>query len=142
MQNPHGFFFVLKIKTKGNNDVIDLTEAVEQNVKSSDIKNGMCHIFAKGSTVGVTTIENEPNLVKDFKNAIERLIPKGEYLHNSTWGDGNGHSHIRSSIIKTDLSVPILNGELFLGTWQQIVLVDFDTRPREREVAIVLEKFE
>lgn len=128
-----------KISTKGNNDVIDITGQVAEIVKKSDIKDGVCLISCPGSTVGITTIEYEPNLVKDFKEFLEKLAPSNkEYHHDRTWGEGNGFSHIRSALMKPFLTVPVENGKLLLGTWQQIVLVDFDSRPREREIIVKL----
>ncbi len=127
------------IKTKGNNDVIDVTGQVAEIVKKSDVKDGMCLISSPGSTVGITTIEYEPNLIKDFKEFLEKLVPSNkEYHHDKTWGEGNGFSHILSALIKPFLTVPVENGKLILGQWQQIILVDFDNRPREREIIVKL----
>jgi secondary thiamine-phosphate synthase enzyme len=129
--------FRIKKATKGNTDIIDITDDVNKAVKKSGIKEGVANIFVVGSTAGLTTIEYEPGLEKDLKAFFERIIPgKIKYNHEEKWHDDNGHSHIRASVLKPDLSVPIINNELALGTWQQIVLVDFDTRGREREIII------
>jgi secondary thiamine-phosphate synthase enzyme len=127
---------VITIDTKGNCDIINITEPVEKEVENSKIKDGICTIFVKGSTAAISTIEYEEGLLKDFKNFMDKILPKGNYEHNKAWNDENGHSHLRSTLLKTSLQVPIINGKLFLGTWQQIVLVDFDTRPRRREIVI------
>jgi len=126
-----------KISTKGNNDIIDITEKILKAVKDSQVKEGFCLISSPGSTIGITTIENDPNLLEDFKEFLEKLVPSNRpYRHNQTWGDANAFSHIKSALIKPFLTVPIENGKLVLGTWQQIVFLDFDSRPREREVII------
>lgn len=125
------------ISTQGHNDVIDITEKVKEVVVNADVKNGLCLIFCPGSTVGITTLEAEPNLINDFKEFLEKLVPADKnYRHDETWGEKNGFSHLRSALIKPFFVVPIENGELILGTWQQIVLVDFDSRPRQREVIV------
>jgi secondary thiamine-phosphate synthase enzyme len=127
---------IITIDTKGNCDIINITELVEKEVENSKIKDGICTIFVKGSTAAISTIEYEEGLLKDFKNFMDKILPKGNYEHNKAWNDENGHSHLRSTLLKTSLQVPIINGKLFLGTWQQIVLIDFDTRPRRREIVI------
>ncbi len=115
------------IQTKGHNDIVDITEHVAKIVSKSKIKDGLAIIFVIGSTAGLTTIEYEPNLVKDFKNFFEKILPENSYYnHDTTWGEANGYAHLRASLLKPDLSVPIENGQLVLGTWQQIILVDFD----------------
>lgn len=125
------------IKTKGHNDVIDITEQVTEAVSQAKIKDGLALIFVVGSTAGLTTIEYEPNLVRDFKDFFEKILPeKTGYTHDTTWGDANGYAHLRASLLKPDLIVPIENGRLVLGTWQQIVLVDFDNRARERRIVV------
>ena len=126
-----------KISTKGNNDIIDITSQVSEAVGKSKIKDGICLISCPGSTAGLTTIENDPNLLEDFKEFLEKIAPSNEsYHHDETWGDKNASGHIKSSLIKPFLTVPIEDGKLLLGTWQQIVLIDFDERPREREIII------
>ncbi|RLI99611.1 MAG: YjbQ family protein [Candidatus Aenigmatarchaeota archaeon] len=130
-------FYRVRVRTKGNTDVIDITQHVADAVEKSNKKDGIAVVFVPGSTAAITTIEYEPNLVKDIKNIMEKLVPSNiEYLHHKTWGDDNGSSHIRASIVKPSLTVPFQNKELLLGTWQQIVLMDFDTREREREIII------
>ena len=125
------------IRTKGNNDIIDITDKVSQAAEKSKAKEGICVISSPGSTIGITTIENEPGLLEDFKEILEKLIPaKKDWRHNKTWGEENAQSHMRSSFIKPFLTVPIENGKLVLGTWQQIVFIDFDSRSREREILV------
>jgi len=127
----------LKIATNGNNEIIDITERVLTVVNNSGIKEGLCLISCPGSTTGITTIENDPNLLEDFKDFLEKIIPSDRsYRHDKTWGDANAFSHIRSALIKPFLTVPLENGKLVLGTWQQIVFIDFDSRPRQREILI------
>lgn len=129
------------ISTKGSNDIVDITDKVSQAVEKSKVKEGLCLISCPGSTVGLTTIEYEPNLIEDFKEFLEKLVPSDKkYRHDQTWGENNGFSHIRSALIKPFLTVPIEDGKLVLGTWQQIVLIDFDSRPREREVRVKIIK--
>ncbi len=125
------------IQTRGFNDVIDITEKISDLVKASEVKDGFVLISCPGSTVGITTIEAEPNLIEDFKEFLEKLVPSGRsYRHDRTWGEANAHSHIRSALIKPFLTVPLENGKLVLGQWQNLVLVDFDNRPREREILV------
>lgn len=129
--------FTFTIQTKGFCDVIDVTFKVQNFVRKSQIKNGLVCVFISGSTAGVTTIEYEPNLVKDFQEAMERLVPQNKkYHHRKTWGDDNGFSHIRASLLGPSLAVPLKDGKLYLGTWQQIVVCDFDNRERQREVIV------
>lgn len=127
----------ITLATKGFCDIIDITEEVERIVKKSKIKDGLVNVFVKGSTASITTIEYEPNLIKDFQELIEKLIPQNKsYYHNSTWNEGNGFSHLRASLIGPSLSLPISNGKMTLGTWQQIVFCEFDNRARKREVIV------
>ena len=126
-----------KINTKGNNDIIDITSQVSEAVRKSKKKDGICLISCLGSTAGLTTIEADPNLLEDFKEFLEKIAPSNKsYHHDETWGDRNASGHIKSSLIKPFLTVPIEDGKLLLGTWHQIVLIDFDNRPREREIII------
>jgi secondary thiamine-phosphate synthase enzyme len=126
-----------QIRTKGNNDCVDITEVVHEAVSSTKIQQGLATVFVTGSTAGVTTIEYEPGLVRDLKDALCRLFPEDlRYAHHDTGGDDNGFSHLRASFVGPSLSVPIVEGRLQLGTWQQIVLVDFDTRARTRSYLI------
>jgi len=111
---------------------------VSDAVHTCGFKTGICTVFCSGSTGALTTIEYEDGLLKDFPDAMERIAPKNiEYAHNQKWGDGNGHSHVRASIVGPSLTVPFVNGRLTLGTWQQIVFVDYDNRPRTRTIEIV-----
>ena len=127
----------IKISTKGNDDVVDITSKVAEIVSGSKIKSGLVNVFVSGSTASVTTIEYEPGLVRDVKALGERLAPSDEdYSHNDTWGDGNGHSHIKASVIGPSLTVPFTAGKMALGTWQQIVVIDHDTRARSRDIAV------
>ncbi len=125
------------LRTKGDCDIIDITGQVKQEVSGSGINSGTVTIFVAGSTGGVTTIENEPGLISDFQDMWERNIPRNiPYQHDRAWGDGNGHSHVRASLLGPSLVVPFSNKSLHLGTWQQIVLVDFDNRSRSRELVL------
>ncbi len=125
------------IKTKGHTDIVDISNKVQSLVQDSGISNGLVNIFVSGSTVGLTMIENEPGLNKDLPELLETLIPSGKnYAHNQTWGDGNGYAHLRSALLPPSLTIPFTRGELLLGTWQQIVLLDFDNRSRERKVIV------
>jgi len=125
----------IKFSTKGFDDIIDITKAVVEILRESSIKNGIVTLFIPGSTGGITTIEYEPGLKKDFPEMMEKIAPQNKnYHHNETWHDGNGFSHLRASLIGPSLTVPIANGELTLGTWQQIVFIDFDNRSRKRSV--------
>ena len=129
------------IKTRGFNDVIDITDRISEIVEKSKIKDGLCLISCPGSTAGLTTIEYDPNLLEDFKEFLEKIIPSDRaYRHDRTWGDKNAPSHIRSALIKPFLTVPIEDGKLVLGTWQQITFLDFDNRPRDREIFVKVMK--
>jgi secondary thiamine-phosphate synthase enzyme len=125
------------ISTKGFNDIIDITDRISDFVKKSEVKDGFVLISCPGSTVGITTIEAEPNLIEDFKEFLEKLVPSDKsYRHDKTWGEANAPSHLRSALIKPFLTVPIEDGKLILGQWQNLVLINFDNRPREREVVV------
>jgi secondary thiamine-phosphate synthase enzyme len=127
----------LKISTNGFNDIIDITDQVEKIVKKSKANDGLILVFVPHQTCAVTVLENEPNLIQDLKDLLERIVPlKGEYRHNAAWGEGNGAAHLLSSIIGPDLLVPLENGQLKLGAWQKIMLIDSDNRPRERKVIV------
>ncbi len=131
------YYEEIGLTTAGEVDIIDITPMVQSIVDRSGIRNGMALVFVIGSTGAVTTIEYEPGLKKDLPAALERLFPKSiPYEHEKTWHDGNGHSHIRASFLKPDLCVPIVDGTLVLGTWQQIVFVELDVRERKRRVAV------
>jgi len=129
----------ITLQSRGDCDIIDITPQVAASVSKSGINSGIVTLFIVGSTAGITTIEYEPNLASDFRAMWDRIIPQNiPYEHNRTWGDGNGHSHVRASALGASLTIPFVNKKLTLGTWQQIVLVDFDNRPRARKVVIQL----
>ncbi len=124
-------------KTKGFCDIADITPDVSSALKESGINEGICLIFIPGSTAAITTIENETGVIRDLQKFVEKLIPQNiAYEHNSRWGDGNGFSHVRASFFKASLSVPVSANSLMLGTWQQIVMIDFDNRSRDRHIII------
>lgn len=127
----------IELETKGENDMIDLTDEVQRVVKESGIKEGIACIFVPGSTGAITTIEYESGLMKDMPRALERIAPKNEYYHHhETWHDYNGHSHLRASIIGPSLTVPITDGKIVHGTWQQIVFIEMDVRSRHRRILV------
>lgn len=127
----------LEIRTKAEDDVVDITNDVQMAVKESGLKNGIATVFVLGSTAAVTTMEFEPGLIHDFPNMLERVSPKNiPYEHQETWHDDNGRSHVKSSLVGPSLSVPFLYGDLTLGTWQQVVLVELDIRPRTRKIVV------
>ncbi len=130
----------IEVRTHGNNQVLDLTPDLANVLKKSRIADGTATLFVIGSTAGLTTTEYEPGLVNhDLKAFFEKIAPEGgRYLHEETWHDDNGHSHVRASLLGPSLTVPIVGGRPTLGQWQQIVLIDFDTRPRTREVIVQL----
>lgn len=125
----------LSLRTKGETEVLDLTERVRALVRKSGVREGTVHLFVPGSTAGLTTIEMEPGCVSDLRAAFERVAPRdAHYDHNERWGDGNGFSHVRAALLGPSLTVPVGDGAPLLGTWQQLVLVDFDNRGRDRKV--------
>ena len=126
----------LQIKTKGNNDVINITDSVAQAVGKSGVKDGIVTVFVVGSTAGITTTEHEPGLADyDLEAAFEKIAPQNaRYEHEETWHDDNGHAHVRASLLGPSITVPIVDGAMTLGTWQQIILIDFDTRARNRTI--------
>ena len=127
----------IRLQTKGNCDLADITPQVAKEVEGAGVNNGTVTLFITGSTAGVTTIEYEPRLLSDFKDMWDRLMPQDmPYEHNKTWGDGNGHSHVRASLLGASMTIPFVNKRLTLGTWQQIVFVDFDNRPRSRTMVL------
>lgn len=127
----------INLQSSGHCDIIDITGEVKEQVAGAGINHGTATIFVTGSTAGVTTIEFEPGLIADLKAMWQRLIPENiSYEHDRRWGDGNGYSHVRAALLGASLTIPIVNRELSLGTWQQIVVVDFDNRPRTREIII------
>ncbi len=125
------------VQSTGRTDIIDLTEQVSGVLRDAFIQNGAVTLFIPGSTAALTTIEFESGVVNDLKKAIERIAPEDMYYeHNERWGDGNGYSHVRAALIGPSLHIPVVEGKMTLGTWQQIVLLDFDNRPRERSIII------
>jgi len=125
------------LSTKGFCDILDVTGTVSEKARESGIGNGSVTVFCPGSTCSVTTIEYETGVVRDLARVIEALVPSNvPYEHDRRWGDGNGFSHVRAALLKPSLTVPLLSGKLALGTWQQIVLIDFDNRPRKRELLV------
>jgi len=128
---------VFKLHTKGFCDIHDITARVDEFIRKCALHNGIVTVFVPGSTASVTTIEFESGAIEDLKRAIERIAPTGiEYAHDTRWGDGNGFAHIRAALLGPSLSIPLVDGDLRLGTWQQIVLIDFDNRPRQREIVV------
>ena len=127
----------IEINSKGENDMVDITDQTLKAILESKLENGIVTIFVSGSTAAVTTIEYEPGLRTDFPIMLNRIIPKDiEYKHDETWHDGNGHSHVRASLIGPSLTVPFKDGNLILGTWQQIVFCELDIRSRERRITL------
>ena len=126
------------LETMGNNHVVNITDAVARCLQGGGISDGVVTVFVIGSTAGITTTEFEPGLANhDLEAAFEGIAPKdGSYVHEQTWNDDNGHSHVRASLIGPSLTIPVVARELTLGTWQQIVLIDFDTRPRSRRIVV------
>ncbi|MDP3936949.1 MAG: secondary thiamine-phosphate synthase enzyme YjbQ [Deltaproteobacteria bacterium] len=126
-----------KLSTQGESEIHDVTEEVAEGVRRSGVTSGTVTIFVSGSTAALTTIEFEDGVVRDLTDAIERLAPRDiHYAHDARWGDMNGYSHVRASMLGPSLVVPFSDGKLLLGTWQQIVLIDFDNRPRKREIIL------
>lgn len=126
-----------RVETKGELDIVNITGKVEKIVFETGIKNGIVNVFVSGSTGALTTIEYEPGLLKDLPNALERIAPRdASYEHEKMWHDGNGHSHVRASIIGPSITIPIREGTLRLGTWQQLVFVELDVRPRSRRLIV------
>ena len=127
----------IEIKTRGENDILDITGKVAEMVSMSGIDTGIACVFVSGSTGAITTLECEPGLLKDLPEALERMMPKGiVYDHHLRWQDGNGHSHVRAAILGPSVSVPIISGNLALGTWQQIVFIELDVKPRSRKLIV------
>lgn len=127
----------IKLRTAGGSDVVDITDRVAAAVHQSQIGDGLVTVFVAGSTAALTTVEYEPGLVQDLHELLERIVPAGQaYHHDLRWGDGNGYSHVRASLIGPSLTIPLEAGRLTLGTWQQIVLIDMDNRPRQRELVV------
>jgi secondary thiamine-phosphate synthase enzyme len=128
---------VITVSSNGEGDMIDITRQTDESIKASGLQDGIVTIFASGSTASITTIEYEVGLKKDFPKMLARIAPSEiEYEHDNTWHDGDGHSHLRASLVGPSLTVPFKNKSLTLGTWQQIVLLEMDTRPRERKIVL------
>lgn len=128
-----------RITTRGHCDVVDISGQVERVVAESGIKTGIVNVSGRGSTLGVTTVEFEPGCVADLRRALDQIAPAtSDYAHNARWGDDNGYAHLRSALMGTAKSFPVIEGKLGTGTWQQIVLCDFDNRSREREVTVTV----
>jgi len=127
----------ISISTRGFTDIIDITADVSAAVQRAELNSGAVTVFVSGSTASVTTIEYEPGLLHDIPEMLDKIAPMNKhYHHDATWGDGNGYAHVRAALIGCSLTVPFTSGQLRLGTWQQIVLIDFDNRPRQREVIL------
>jgi secondary thiamine-phosphate synthase enzyme len=128
---------VVQLRSSKENDIIDVTKQTSNALRESGLNNGIINVFVAGSTAAITTIEYEPGLRHDFPKMLSRIAPKDiQYRHDETWHDGNGHSHVRASLVGPSLTVPFSNGALILGTWQQIVMLEMDTKPRERVLTI------
>lgn len=127
----------IQLSTRGNADMVDITGQVQQIVNQSGLSDGIVTIFTPSSTSGLTTIEYESGCLSDLKRLFDQIAPPEQhYAHNARWGDGNGHSHLRAALLKASLTVPFVAGRLTLGTWQQIIFVDFDNRSRQRELIV------
>jgi secondary thiamine-phosphate synthase enzyme len=127
----------ISLQSQGNCDIIDITPEVQQRLSETDMSDGTVTLFISGSTAGLTTIEFEPRLISDFKKMWQRNVPQDiSYEHDRAWGDGNGHSHVRASLLGASLVIPFSDRRLTLGTWQQIVVVDFDNRARSRQIVV------
>ena len=132
---------VLRLQTEGEGQIIDLTPGLESALRSAGVDDGVLTVFVTGSTAAVTTMEYEPGGVQDLREALERLVPRsrpegGDYAHNTRNHDDNAHAHLRASLVGPSLAIPLVRGSLVLGTWQQVVLIDFDDRPRDRSVHV------
>ena len=127
----------IPVNTEGNGDVVDITDPLLSCVYESIVQAGLVTVFTPSATSGITTLEYETGCVNDLQRLFDQIIPPDQpYAHNQRWGDGNGHSHARAALTKPSLTIPIINGKLTLGTWQSVVLVDFDNRPRTRELIV------
>jgi secondary thiamine-phosphate synthase enzyme len=127
----------ISLSTQGNGQVVDITDDVVRHIRDSGLKNGTVTLFTPGSTSALTTIEYESGAVHDLQQLFDRIAPPNlDYRHNLRWGDGNGHAHVRHALLGPSLTIPFLDGRLTLGTWQQVILIDFDNRPRTRSVVV------
>jgi secondary thiamine-phosphate synthase enzyme len=132
---------LLRLQTEGEGQIIDLSDGIATALRAADVSDGVVTVFVTGSTAAITTMEYEPGGVEDLQEAVERLVPRarpggGDYAHNTRNHDDNAHAHLRASLLGPSLSIPLVRGSLVLGTWQQVVLIDFDDRPRERSVHV------
>ena len=128
---------VVSISTKGFNDIIDITPQVQDYLRASKLSEGQVTVSISGSTAGVTTIEYEPGLLKDIPEILNQIAPMDRtYQHDATWGDGNGYAHVRAALVGSSLTIPFKEKRMLLGTWQQVVILDFDNRPRQRDVVV------
>ena len=131
--------FHFQVQTLGYTDMHDITHSVQELLTQSGLQGGIATVFVPSSTAGITTLEFESGAINDLKRAIERIAPEGiRYDHDARWGDGNGFAHVRAALLGPSLSLPFTRGKLELGTWQQIILIDFDNRPRGREIKVQL----
>ncbi len=131
------FSETISLSTKGFSDIIDITDRVVGVLKRCRIQDGLVTVFCPGSTGALTTIEYESGVLRDLQNALEKIVPSDRpYEHDKRWGDGNGYSHVRAALMKPSLTIPLVQGRLTLGTWQQIVFIDFDNRGRQREIIV------
>ena len=131
------FTDTVEVSTRGHTDIVDVTAGVKEVLERSGFQEGQLTVFVSGSTAGVTTVEYEPGLLKDLPEALEKVAPTGvTYHHDATWGDGNGYAHVRAALVGASLTVPFKEGRLLLGTWQQIVIMDFDNRSRQRRIVV------
>ena len=129
----------IEIETRGHADMHDLTQVAEQHLAQSGLAHGMLNLFSPSSTSALTTIEYESGALADLRRALDELAPsEREYEHNKRWGDGNGHAHLRAALLGPSLSIPLRDGRLALGTWQQILFIDFDVRPRQRRILVTI----
>lgn len=127
----------LSLETKGFNDILNITQPLQRFINESNLKNGQINVFVPGSTGGLTTIEYEPGLLRDIPEMLEKIAPMhSKYHHDDTWHDGNGYAHLRAALIGPSITVPFQEGRMQLGTWQQIVFIDFDNRPRNRSLHV------
>jgi len=130
-------YTTISVKSRGDCDIIDITQQVAESLAESGVTEGIVHVFVVGSTAAITTVEYEPGLVGDLQRLFEQIAPQdASYEHDARWHDGNGHAHVRASLVGPSLIVPVRKGQLMLGAWQQIIMIDFDNRPRNRELVL------
>lgn len=128
---------IISLRSSGRTDIFDVTSLVQKEIETSGVSQGAVTLFIPGSTAALTTIEYESGVINDLRKAIEKIAPEDIYYqHNDRWGDGNGYSHVRAALLGPSLHIPVIGGNMTLGTWQQIVVLDFDNRPRNRKVVV------